>query len=97
MKTLPAELLSQVAFHACTDGGHTGASLSLVSKHLRDAVHAARFFTVSFTSCPIRVTKFLDSFNVQRARLRDTIPRVRHLLLALVPVDGGCTRLSYTR
>ena len=88
MEHLPVELITQVAFLACRDGGCTGASLSLVSKNIRDACHPARFYTVSLASCPERFSLFMETHQAQLNRLPDTTPRVRHLFLSLLPIEG---------
>ncbi|KAI0723756.1 hypothetical protein C8T65DRAFT_564291 [Cerioporus squamosus] len=88
MDSLPVELVTEIAYLACTDGGLTGCSLSLVSKRTRDAAHPARFHTVSLSSDPEAFAKFLDVYMEQRHRLPDTYPRVRHLFLSLLPIEG---------
>ncbi|TBU38812.1 hypothetical protein BD309DRAFT_485097 [Dichomitus squalens] len=36
MEDLPVELLQPICLYSCTDGGFTGSSLSLVSRHFQD-------------------------------------------------------------
>ncbi|TFK92243.1 hypothetical protein K466DRAFT_626631 [Polyporus arcularius HHB13444] len=88
MDSLPVELVTEVAFLACTDGGRTGCSLSLVSKRIRNAVYPARFHTVALASDPEAFSKFLDVYREQRHRLPNTNPHVRHLFLSLLPIEG---------
>ena len=88
MDQLPVELIADIAFLACRDGGCTGAALSLVSKRVRDASHQAQFYTVSLASCPERLAKFMNTYEAQCHRLPDTTSRVRHLFLSLLPVQG---------
>ncbi|RPD66621.1 hypothetical protein L226DRAFT_203736 [Lentinus tigrinus ALCF2SS1-7] len=88
MDSLAVELIAEVAFHACTDGGFTGSSLSVVSRRIRDATHTARFHSVSIASNPEAFAKFLDVYREQRHRTRDVYPRVRHLFLSLLPIEG---------
>ena len=50
MEHCPVELLHVIASYACTDGGRTGSSLSLVSRHIRTATSQARFQSVVLNS-----------------------------------------------
>ena len=47
MDRFPVELLRDIATYACTDGGRTGCSLALVSRHVHDATSCARYQSVS--------------------------------------------------
>lgn len=47
MDGVPAELWAKIAKLACTDGGFTGCSLSLVSRYMRAVVQPVRFYSVS--------------------------------------------------
>ena len=49
MEHCPVEIQHAIAFHACTDGGKTGCSLSLVSRYVRDATRQARFRSVALS------------------------------------------------
>ena len=92
MTTLPVELLSQIFIYACTDGGHTGCSLSLVSKHIRAVSRPARFHSVSLTRASAeQVTQFSSSLLAERALSKDTgaTPRVRHLCLTAAKRSVG--------
>ena len=88
MDTLPVELITKIAFQACTDGGLTGCSLSLGSRPIRDATHPARFHSVSLASTPGAFAKFLHVYREQRHRVQHVNPRVRHLFLSLLPLEG---------
>ena len=88
MDSLPVELITKIAFLACTDGGRTGSALSAVSKRIRDTSHPARYFTVSLASCPERFDAFINTYESQRSRIPQTTPRVSHLFLSLLPVEG---------
>ncbi|TBU35497.1 hypothetical protein BD311DRAFT_813011 [Dichomitus squalens] len=80
---LAVELLTLIAFYACTDGGPTGCSLALVSKRVRAASRPARFFSVSLMTSPAQIEQFLACYQAERARATDALPRVRHLCLSL--------------
>ncbi|KAI1791637.1 hypothetical protein LXA43DRAFT_388004 [Ganoderma leucocontextum] len=88
MDSLPVELISRIAFFACTDGGLTGASLSVVSKRVRDATHSTRFLSISLSSSPEHFSQFLTTYVAQRDRIPEVIPHVRHLFLSLLPIEG---------
>ena len=83
MDKLPVELLTLIAFFACTDGGPTGCALALVSKHIRAVTRPARFFSVCVFSSPAKIEQFLQVYQAERARAVDALPRVRHLCLSL--------------
>ncbi|KAI0362644.1 hypothetical protein OH77DRAFT_1389811 [Trametes cingulata] len=83
MDKLAVELLTLISFYACTDGGYTGCSLSLVSRRIRDASRPARFYSVSLVTSPTQVQQFIDCLQKERARSPDMLPRVRHLILSL--------------
>ena len=83
MDKLPVELLTLIAFFACTDGGPTGCALALVSKHVRAAARPARFFSVCIFGSPIRIEQFLLCYQAERTRAVEGLPRVRHLCLSL--------------
>lgn len=46
MERCPVEVWQRILSLACTDGGYTGCSLSLVSRFMRDAVEPARLHSV---------------------------------------------------
>ncbi|KAI0780449.1 hypothetical protein BD413DRAFT_488959 [Trametes elegans] len=83
MDKLAVELLTYIAFFACTDGGYTGCALSLVSRRMRAASRPVRFCSVSLVTSPTQIVQFLDCFETEYARSPDMRPRVRHLCLSL--------------
>ncbi|KAI0820183.1 hypothetical protein BC628DRAFT_921057 [Trametes gibbosa] len=94
MDKLAVELLTLIFFYACTDGGQTGCSLSLVSRRIRDASRPARFYSVSLMTSPTQIEQFLECLQNERARSREMMPRVRHLCLSLFGkgLDTSSTR-----
>ncbi|EJF62244.1 hypothetical protein BD309DRAFT_971066 [Dichomitus squalens] len=83
MERLAVELLEQIFLLACTDGGFTGCSLSLVSKHIRAVSRSSRFYSVALLSkSPKQVARFYDAFIKERDAARHTLPKIRHLCLA---------------
>ncbi|KAI0371634.1 hypothetical protein BV20DRAFT_152869 [Pilatotrama ljubarskyi] len=89
MDKLAVELLAHIFFYACTDGGHTGCSLSLVSKRLRAASRPARFYTVALFSSPAQIERFLYAYKRARSEAYDVVPRVRHLWLSYAEGNQG--------
>ncbi|KAI0350451.1 hypothetical protein OH77DRAFT_1524846 [Trametes cingulata] len=91
LEDLPLELIHEIFLLACTDGGRTGCSLSLVSKAVRALSRAARFNTLSFTAGSLwQITRFLDVLEdtLDTAKREGTPrPRVRHL--CVVTAVGG--------
>ncbi|KAI0682604.1 hypothetical protein C8Q76DRAFT_321669 [Earliella scabrosa] len=82
METLPFELLEQIAAFACTDGGRTGCSLSLVSKRFREVARGTRFASVALTSGhPSQLAQFLAAYTTARDARPEhgAMPRIRHL------------------
>ncbi|KAI0650826.1 hypothetical protein C8Q79DRAFT_407882 [Trametes meyenii] len=83
MENLPTELLERIFLLACTDGGRTGRSLALTSKHVHAASRTACFHTVALVSgSPSQVVQFVASFTAECAQSKEAKPRVRHLCLA---------------
>ena len=85
MESLAVELLERIFLFACTDGGYTGCSLSLVSKHIREASRGARFHSVSLMeSSTCQLTEFLACFRAERTRAlaQGVTLRVRHLCIS---------------
>ncbi|KAI0722267.1 hypothetical protein C8T65DRAFT_628797 [Cerioporus squamosus] len=83
MDMLPYELLGVIFSLACTDGGRTACSLSLVSKCIRDVSSTSRFHSVALRSgSPSRMASFLATFALERARSRAAMPLLRHLYIA---------------
>ena len=83
MEKLAVELLTLIAFFACTDGGQTGCSLALVSKRIHAASRPARFCSVALFGSPEKIEQFLNCYQKERANATEGIPRVRHLCLSL--------------
>ncbi|KAI1797817.1 hypothetical protein LXA43DRAFT_268738 [Ganoderma leucocontextum] len=98
LSTLPPEILEKIFRSACTDGGRTGCSLSLVSKTVRAVSMAARYHSISLLAgSPGKLRGFLECFENARSAARSVegsaTPRIRHLCLALSPATP--TALSY--
>ncbi len=92
MTAFPVELLTQIFTYACTDGGYTGCSLSLISKHIRAVSRPARFHSVSLTRASAeQVAQFSSCLLAERARSIDmgAMPRVRHLCLTAAKRSVG--------
>ena len=92
MVALPIELLAQIFTYACTDGGYTGCSLSLVSKHIRAASRGARFHSVSLTRASAeQVSQFSSHLLAECALSNGTgaAPRVKHLCLTAAKRSVG--------
>ncbi|KAI0350449.1 hypothetical protein OH77DRAFT_1524844 [Trametes cingulata] len=87
LEDLPLELIHEIFLLACTDGGRTGCSLSLVSKAVHALSRAARFNTLSFTAGSLwQITRFLHFLEdaVDAAKREGTPrPRVRHLCVVM--------------
>ncbi|OSD08374.1 hypothetical protein PYCCODRAFT_1429447 [Trametes coccinea BRFM310] len=94
MDKLAVELLTLIAFLACTDGGPTGCNLSLVSRRIREASRPARFFSVSLITSPTQIEQFLDCLQKERSRSVEMLPRVRHLCLSLSAQGLGASAPS---
>ncbi|RPD66249.1 hypothetical protein L226DRAFT_530354 [Lentinus tigrinus ALCF2SS1-7] len=83
MDRLAVELLQQIFLLACTDGGFTGASLSRVSKHIRDVSRPVRFHSIALLApFPDKIEQFASCYVQQRALCHGATPKVRHLLVA---------------
>lgn len=50
MERCPVEVWREITVMACTDGGYTGCSLSLVSRTMRDIVRNIRYASVALTA-----------------------------------------------
>ncbi|KAI0750710.1 hypothetical protein C8Q80DRAFT_1268027 [Daedaleopsis nitida] len=84
---LATELLENIFALACTDGGYTGCSLSLVSKDIRVTSRPTRFFSISLVSETAQpLAKFLRCFDAECAATRahdgGRTPLIRHLCIA---------------
>ena len=82
MDKLAVELLTLISFFACTDGGRTGAALSLVSKRIHYASRPARFYSVSLIDSATQIELFLKCYQAECTRSSDTTLRIRHLCLS---------------
>ncbi|GJE98308.1 hypothetical protein PsYK624_145350 [Phanerochaete sordida] len=76
MERCPVELWTKIACLACTDGGYTGCSLSLVSHAMHDVAEPVRYHSVSLDT----VDKLL-AFSA-RLTAMDRPPLIRHLFIA---------------
>ncbi|OSD08419.1 hypothetical protein PYCCODRAFT_1429488 [Trametes coccinea BRFM310] len=82
MDKLALEILCQIFFYACTDGGPTGCALALVSRRIHAASRPARFYSVALFTSPAKIEEFLRVYQHERGRSMDMLPRVRHLWLS---------------
>ena len=100
MEHLPVETLHQIFVLACTDGGRTGARLSLVSSAIRNAARPIRLHSVALRRW-CSVASFLKAYKADRAAVeaegKGYAPIVRHLLVLLpsakTPTSGARSRL----
>ncbi|KAI0758101.1 hypothetical protein C8Q74DRAFT_299787 [Fomes fomentarius] len=87
MDSLAVELLREIYTLACADGGFTGCSLSLVSKHVRETSRSARFHSISLTSGTAQqLSNFLLCFHQECAwvqRDEGYTPAIRHLCISI--------------
>ncbi|KAI0365674.1 hypothetical protein BV20DRAFT_953959, partial [Pilatotrama ljubarskyi] len=79
---LPVETLQHIFELACTDGGYTGCSLSLVSTQVRAVSNAARFHSVSLIANPRRLKSFVSLYQRTSDRVQGNKPLLRHLHVA---------------
>ena len=94
MDRLAFEILDKIYTLACTDGGYTGCSLSLVSHSVRCASRTARFHSISLTSGLSRqLSQFLRCFSKERAVMDLYAPTVQHLCFAAA--EGRKTPLAW--
>lgn len=77
---LAVELLERIFSYACSDGGYTGRSLSLVSRLVREVVRPIRFRSVALAGCT-QMQSFLVCLEKGRLRTR-SLPAVYHLFLS---------------
>ncbi|KAL1942806.1 hypothetical protein VTO73DRAFT_5046 [Trametes versicolor] len=82
MDTLPLETLQQIFKLACTDGGYTGHTLSLVSKGIRAAARAARFHSISLIASPRHLQLFVALYERECDPALGDKPRIQHLHVA---------------
>lgn len=95
MDTLPLETLQRIFELACTDGGRTGHSLSLVSKGIRAAARTTRFHSIVLIASPRRLQLFLDLYQRECDPTRGGKPRIQHLHVAFPVVDIGRVARTY--
>ncbi|KAI9064878.1 hypothetical protein FKP32DRAFT_550474 [Trametes sanguinea] len=76
---LAVEILQQIFAYACTDGGYTGYSLSLVSRYCYDVVQPLRLHNVALFSI-LQIESFADY--VERECHSSSQYRVYHLFLS---------------
>ncbi|KAL1945755.1 hypothetical protein VTO73DRAFT_1757 [Trametes versicolor] len=79
MDTLPTETLQRIFEFACTDGGYTGHSLSLVSQAIREIARTTRFHSVALAASPRRLQAFVRLYERECDPARGYKPRIQHL------------------
>lgn len=89
MDTLPLETLQRIFQLACTDGGHTGNSLSLVSKGIRAAARTTRFHSIALIASPQRLQLFIELYERECDPARGDKPRIQHLHVAFPYIERG--------
>ncbi|KAH9889079.1 hypothetical protein C8Q73DRAFT_179161 [Cubamyces lactineus] len=93
LDSLPYELLEHIFRNACTDGGRTGCSLSLVSKRIRALSRSSRFHSISLlTGTCSQLSCFLRTLEMAReeaAVAGEPTPRVCHLCILLTTREGA--------
>lgn len=89
MDTLPLETLQRIFELACTDGGRTGNSLSLVSKGIRAAARTTRFHSIALIASPRRLQSFIDLYGRECDPARGDRPRIEHLHVAFPYIELG--------
>ncbi|OJT02581.1 hypothetical protein TRAPUB_6885 [Trametes pubescens] len=87
MDTLPLETLQRIFELACTDGGYTGYSLSLVSRGIRAAARTTRFHSISLLATLHRLQSFVDSYKRKCDPSQDDKPRVQHLHIVFPSIE----------
>ncbi|KAI0763856.1 hypothetical protein BD413DRAFT_616174 [Trametes elegans] len=92
LEDLPWEVIEEISRLACTDGGRTGCSLSLVSKYVRPVARCQRFHSVSLLAglaCQLRrFVRALEEAGVEAQEEGARAPRVRHLCLDFDPATS---------
>ncbi len=90
MDLLPLEILHHIFLLACSDGGRTGLSLSLVSRSYNDIARPVRYNSVAIIGYR-NIDTFLRCYKNDRAALQtqeqESAPIVRHLLLTTDATD----------
>ncbi|KAI0737687.1 hypothetical protein C8Q80DRAFT_1276132 [Daedaleopsis nitida] len=92
IESLPFELLEEISAFACTDGGYTGCSLSLVNKCFHETSNDARFNTIALRSgTASQISQFLAAYLAARGHMASgsdsqqtvhTARRLRHLFIS---------------
>ena len=83
MDHLPSELLEAIFTLSCTDGGRTGCSLAVVSRHIRAAARTARFHSIILQSgSASQLHRFLSLLTAERAVDTPLKPRLKHLYVS---------------
>ncbi|TFK93625.1 hypothetical protein K466DRAFT_92742 [Polyporus arcularius HHB13444] len=94
MERLASELLHHICTLACTDGGFTGCSLSLVSQYMRAASRSTRFHSIAISGTSKQLDGFLSCLEKERAANAHTYkPAVKHLFFAAA--EGGEIRKDW--
>ena len=88
MDRCPVELWLKIVALACTDGGYTGRSLSLVSRSMRDIVEPVRFLSVSLID-----EKQLLAFSGLVAHFSHP-PVIQHLFVSVQLIFWGHEAMS---
>ncbi|KAI0711056.1 hypothetical protein C8T65DRAFT_648017 [Cerioporus squamosus] len=94
LESLAPELLHETYTLACTDGGFTGCSLSLVSKSIRATSRSARFHSVKVSGTSKQMAAFLSCLKKARAtaEAEENVykPTIKHLFFAAA--EGSVVR-----
>ena len=85
IQDVPVEVLQEIFVQACTDGGTTGCSISLVSQAFRAAVQPIQYHSIELTGLA-QISTFASRYKETCSALAaaDPLrghPKVRHLLL----------------
>ncbi|KAI0823340.1 hypothetical protein BC628DRAFT_526836 [Trametes gibbosa] len=88
MDTLPLETTQWIFELACTDGGHTGHALSLVSSHFHTVARKTRFHSVALAASPRRLQAFVGLYERECDALLGDRPRIRHLHVTFPCISG---------
>ncbi|KAL1945739.1 hypothetical protein VTO73DRAFT_1741 [Trametes versicolor] len=89
MDTLPLETLQRIFQLACTDGGRTGNSLSLVSRGIHSAARTTRFHSIALIASPRRLQSFLNLYERECDPRCGDKPRIQHLHVAFPCIELG--------
>lgn len=94
IEDLPLETLQRIFELACTDGGYTGNSLSLVSKGIRAAARTTRFHSISLIASPHGLQLFVALYERECDPGRGDKPRIQHLHVAFPSIPPECRSYS---